>query len=76
MTQGTSDRWTKLQRWLGIQSLLSSRMLNELSRWRHQSPLRMLELLKVILGRAHDKTMAEGIGQAVLEVTVELSAEA
>ena len=43
-------------------------MLDELSRWRLRSLGASIDLLNVFLGNSHDKTIAESIGLAVLDV--------
>jgi hypothetical protein len=59
-----------------IHALTMSSMLDEFSRWRHRSLGASFDLLTVFLGHSHDKTIAEGVGLAVLDVAVEFSAEA
>ena len=58
-----------------IHALTRSGMLDELSRWRLRSLSTSIDLVNVFLGNSHDKTIAESIGLAVLDVAKEFSAK-
>jgi hypothetical protein len=54
-----------------IHALTKTGMLDELSRWRLRSLRSSIDLLTVFLGNSHDKTAAESIRLAVVDVAVE-----
>jgi hypothetical protein len=57
-----------------IHALTEDGMLDELSRWRLLSLGASIDLLNVFLGNSRDKTIAERIGLAILDVAKEFPA--
>jgi hypothetical protein len=69
------DNQERSEAFARINPLTRSGMLNELARWRLRPLYASIGLLHVFLGNCHDKTIAEKIGLAVLDVAKEFPAK-